>query len=68
MFNRKNQAGSSTVGALVVLALVVAGLYGYVENILKLCHLPGVEGHMGEVVVRVIGVFTGIVGAVAGYF
>jgi len=68
MFNRKNQKGSSTVEALLVIALAVAGVVGYILNLVKLFHIPGVEGHIGEIVLRVIGAFTGIVGAVVGYF
>jgi hypothetical protein len=66
MFNRKNQAGSSTVGALVVLALVVAGLYGYLDNILKFFDLIRHDSLGG--LVRLVGILLPPVGAIAGYF
>lgn len=55
------------VGGLILLALIAAGLYGYVENIVKFAHMT-LTGHEPEFILRLIGILTGIVGAVVGYF
>lgn len=70
MFNRfKNQTGYvEVIGMLGAVVIVLAAVYGYVENLLKLFRIEHINGHIGEVTVRVVGVFTGLVGAVAGYF
>lgn len=72
MFNTlKKQIGSASaglVGLIAASAVVIAAIYGYVENILKLFSIEHVDGHVGEVVIRIVGIFTGLVGAIAGYF
>lgn len=54
------------VGLTVMVVAWVAAIYGYVENIIKLVHMDHVL--TGEGVVRIVGVFTGLIGAIAGYF
>jgi len=43
-------------------------VYGYVMNIVKLFSIESIDAHVGEFAIRLIGVFTGVVGAIAGYF
>lgn len=65
------QVGSATAGFIslfLVFAVVIGAIYGYIENILKLCRIEHVDGHIGELVIRIVGIFTGVVGVVAGYF
>jgi len=56
------------LGVVLLTTAVLGAIYGYIENILKLCRIEHVDGHVGEVIVRIVGVFTGVVGVVAGYF
>lgn len=48
----------------VYLAVVVAGVYGWVENIVQLAHAHEVTG---LVVLRAAGIVIGPLGAVLGY-
>lgn len=73
MFTRIKQAGSSTVaglGGLLIIALWLGAIVGYVMNAYKLVNLAFnvPNPNIGELIVRIIGVFTGIIGAIAGYF
>lgn len=73
MFTRIKQAGSSTaagLGGLLIIALWLAAIVGYVMNAFKLVNLAFNVPHpgTGELIVRIVGVFTGIIGAIAGYF
>ena len=63
----KNQKGNALLGLLVIVT-VIAAVVGYIWNIVKLFGIEKIDGNMGEVVIRIIGIFTGIVGAIAGYF
>jgi hypothetical protein len=67
----KKQQGTSTVTALIGLVLLIAAVIaagvGYVLNIVKLFHITDLGSHAGEFIIRVVGVLTGIVGAVVGY-
>lgn len=69
MFNYlKKQAGSASAAlfGFILVILVFAGVvYGYVENILKLCALQ--SGHTGETVVRAVGILVAPLGIIAGY-
>lgn len=55
-----------TMGKLVVMGLLIAGLIGWVLNIVK---IVGVDWstEIGLGIVRVIGVIIPIIGAVLGY-
>lgn len=67
---RKKEASLTAVLVYIAIVLsgVAAGLYGYVWNIIKLFEISDAGSHIGELIIRVIGVFTGIIGAIAGYF
>lgn len=52
---------------LVWLALIIAFIYGYVQNIIKIMHLFG-STVGAELVVRLVGAFAAPLGAIAGYF
>lgn len=55
-------------GFLSIFGVIIAALVGYVWNIVKIFQMGDVSAHVGELVIRLIGVFTGIIGAIAGYF
>lgn len=50
------------------LLVVLAAIVGYVKNIITLFGLQFADTSVGEVVVRVSGVFIPFIGAIAGYF
>lgn len=50
---------------LATFAAIVAGVYGWVMNIITL--FGGTIDHAGEIIVRVVGIFIPLIGAVAGY-
>ena len=52
----------ASAAALVAVLVIV----GWTMNIITLCHMTG--GHVGELVVRIVGIFIPPVGAVAGWF
>ncbi len=52
--------------AFVTASAVILAIVGWVMNIIALCHMDG--GHVGELVVRIVGIFIAPVGAVAGWF
>jgi hypothetical protein len=54
---------TAIAAGLSVLALAIVG---WVMNIITLCHMG--SGHVGELIVRVVGIFVAPVGAVAGRF
>jgi hypothetical protein len=57
------------ISTLTFLALAAAGVCGYIWNIVKLIHhVQGVGGIDTEFVLRVVGICTGLVGAIYGYF
>jgi hypothetical protein len=62
----KKQKGNAAVGVMVIV-MVIAAVVGWVWNLVKLFHMTDVGNHVGELVIRLIGVFTGLVGAVVGY-
>lgn len=62
-FQNGNVLGAAMV-FLVLLTVVIFSVYGYVENIIKLVGASAL--HMMEVV-RIIGIFVPLVGAIAGY-
>mgnify|MGYP001615596245 CR=1 FL=1 len=51
---------------MAIAGLVIAAFTGWVMNIITLCHMG--SGHVGELIVRVVGIFVAPVGAVAGWF
>ena len=53
------------IGVGVPLALVV--LYGWVENIIKLCHMADASNHLGMLALRVVGIFMAPIGVVMGF-
>jgi hypothetical protein len=53
--------------ALFVLGTLLAALYGWIANIVTIFGLT-VADSIGEIVVRVIGVFIPFIGAILGYF
>ena len=63
----KKQQGNVALVALLF-AAVIAAVVGWVWNIVKLFHMTDVGNHIGELIIRLIGVFTGIIGAIVGYF
>lgn len=56
------------IGFLSIFGVAIAALVGYVLNIVKVFQIPDAGSHIGELIIRVIGIFTGIIGAIAGYF
>jgi hypothetical protein len=53
--------------AVTAVCLIAAAAFiGWVMNIITLCHMG--SGHVGELIVRVVGIFVAPVGAVAGWF
>lgn len=56
------------IAVLAVIVAAIAAVIGYVMNIVKLFKMTNVSDQLGEFVVRLIGVLTGVVGAIAGYF
>lgn len=63
---------SNVVAAFLVIGgfLTVLGLIfgGYIANIYKLFHMVSADGHMGEFVCRIIGIFLFPLGIVMGWF
>lgn len=62
MSNRYNTLGG--VSALIVLSLIIAAIVGWVLNIVEIAHATVFSGF---VIVRAIGVFIPVLGAVLGY-
>lgn len=56
----------SLTTVILFLVIVVAGFIGWIMNVVKIFGLS--MDNLGEIVVRVIGVFVPFVGAIAGYF
>ena len=59
--------GVGVLTMVTVLCILCAALTGYILNIIKLFGLFH-EGFTVELLIRLVGVFTGIVGCIAGYF
>ena len=53
-------------GAITILALVVAAVIGWVMNIITIAHSEFVP-ITGLLVLRIVGIFIGPIGAVLGY-
>jgi len=62
----KYQHKYSLTTVILFLVIMVAGFIGWIMNIVKIFGLS--MDNLGEVVVRVIGVFVPFVGAISGYF
>ncbi len=69
MFNHKNQAGSSTVGGLIILALWIAAVGGWIANIVKLVHAASGNDVQITVMIllRIMGIIATPLGAILGY-
>lgn len=66
----RNQNGSTLFGFVFVILWLV-GIIGWIWNLVKLVHVgfsANAGDHVFEIVIRIIGVVTGVVGAIIGYF
>lgn len=54
------------VGMLVLISFICAGIYGWVENIIKLVHIADLP-ITGMFILRVVGIFLAPLGALLGY-
>lgn len=65
---------AAALGPLGIIAFSALMVYGYFHNIWILASmlmghdLTFISAHMGEVIIRVIGIFYGPIGVIAGYF
>ena len=53
--------------AVLLFGFIIAVVYGWVANIVQIFGLTMADS-IGEIIVRVIGVFIPFVGAILGYF
>lgn len=53
-------------GAIIILVLAVAGVIGWIMNIIAIAHSEFVP-ITGLLVLRIVGIFIGPIGAVLGY-
>jgi hypothetical protein len=53
--------------ALFVFSILLAAIYGWIANIITIFGLT-ITDSIGEIIVRVIGVFIPFIGAILGYF
>jgi hypothetical protein len=56
-----------TIVGLVVLAVVVASIYGWIANFIAILAMNA-DTPLGWIIGRIIGVFVPFIGAVLGYF
>jgi hypothetical protein len=63
---KNKQRGAAALLGLIVLLIGLAAAVGYVWNIVKLFGMTGIEGHVGEFVMRVAGLIP-VIGAIVGY-
>lgn len=63
---KNKQRGNALLGLIILIVVVLAGA-GWIKNIIKLVAMPGIEGHVGEFVVRLVGIIP-FVGAIVGWF
>lgn len=72
MVYRSDKSFAKLVGALLVLAmalaLVGAGIYGYVCNFISILHAGPIGTWGGMMLGRILGVFVPFVGAILGFF
>lgn len=64
-------AALGTVGVFAYIGLLIAGIVGYVMNIIdlvQLCLVPGPLQVTGLLIGRIIGLFIFPVGGILGYF
>ena len=59
-------ASAQGIGALLVLAVSIAGVVGWIWNIVKIIN-TGFDVFTGMLIARVVGVFLAPLGAVLGY-
>jgi hypothetical protein len=61
---------ATVVGILLWVSCVIAAIYGYISNIIKIVGMFGqdLNSVAVELIIRGIGVFVAPLGAVAGYF
>ena len=52
------------IGLLSVVAVIIAGVFGWVMNLIQIAHSSGIDG---MVIVRVIGAFIAPLGAILGW-
>ena len=52
------------IGLLSLVAVIIAGVFGWVMNLIEIVHSSGIDG---MVIVRVIGVFIAPLGAILGW-
>ena len=62
----KKQLGY-TLTEIIIAAIVLAGGWGWIWNIIKLIHM-GLDPITGLLIVRAIGIFVFPVGMIVGYF
>ena len=53
---------------IVLCAIIIAGFYGWVQNIITIVHAGPVADWGGMIIVRAIGVVVAPLGAVLGFF
>ena len=55
-------------GSLTILGFLIALLYGWVLNIAALFHISMATVNIGELILRVAGIFVAPLGAIMGWF
>lgn len=71
-YGRSSKLESTFIGAgiifmLMYITLILAGIYGYVSNIINIAHSLG-DPITGMFIARLVGVIAFPLGAVLGYF
>jgi prepilin-type N-terminal cleavage/methylation domain-containing protein len=52
---------------LVLIPIIGLGIYGWINNILKLVHIADASNHIGMLALRIVGIFMAPLGAILGY-
>ncbi len=55
------------VAIIIFLIVGILATIGWIMNIISICHMT-IDHVTGELIVRIIGIFFGPIGAIAGWF
>jgi hypothetical protein len=67
-FNKQKDVVSEVIAWIIIISIAGAGIFGWVNNIIQLCHAGALSTFTGIQIARIVGIFVAPLGIVLGYF